>query len=119
MNKKDLSERDICTKFITPALEQAGWDVASQIREEVGFTKGRIIVRGKLVTRGKAKRADYVLYYQHIALALIEAKDNHHAVGDGMQQALDYATTLDVPFVFSSNGEGFVFHDRTDMSPSL
>jgi type I restriction enzyme, R subunit len=76
-------------------------------------------VRGKLVTRGKAKRADYVLYYQHIPLALIEAKDNHHAVGDGMQQALDYAATLDVPFVFSSNGDGFVFHDRTGMSTPL
>ena len=73
-----------------------------QIREEVGFTKGRIIVRGKLVTRGKAKRADYVLYYKpNIPLALIEAKDNNHSVGDGMQQALDYAETLDVPFVFS------------------
>ena len=119
MNKKDLSETDICAKYITPAVIQAGWDEATQIRREVGFTKGRIIVRGQLVTRGKAKRADYVLYYQHIALALIEAKDNHHAVGDGMQQALDYATTLDVPFVFSSNGDGFVFHDRTGMSTSL
>jgi type I restriction enzyme R subunit len=115
MNKKDLSETDICAKYITPAVIQAGWNEATQIRREVGFTKGRIIVRGKLVTRGKAKRADYVLYYQHIPLALIEAKDNHHAVGDGMQQALDYATTLDVPFVFSSNGDGFVFHDRTGM----
>ena len=119
MNKKDLSETDICAKCITPAVIQAGWDEATQIRREVGFTKGRIIVRGKLVTRGKAKRADYVLYYQHIALALIEAKDNHHAVGDGMQQALDYAATLDVPFVFSSNGNGFVFHDRTGMSTVL
>lgn len=89
MNKKDLSERDICTKFITPAVTLAGWDVMSQIREEVSFTKGRIIVRGKLVTRGKAKRADYVLYYKpNIPIALIEAKDNTHAVGDGMQQGL-------------------------------
>ncbi len=86
----------------------------SQIREEVSFTKGRIIVRGKLVTRGKAKRADYVLYYKpNIPLALIEAKDNTCAIGDGMQQGLDYATTLHIPFVFSSNGDGFVFHDRT------
>jgi len=86
----------------------------SQIREEVGFTKGRIIVRGRLVTRGKAKRADYVLYFKpNIPLALIEAKDNTHSVGDGIQQALEYATSLDVPFVFSSNGDGFVFHDRT------
>ncbi|TCT04525.1 type I restriction enzyme R subunit [Tepidamorphus gemmatus] len=117
MDKRALSERDICTKFITPALRQAGWDEMLQIREEVGFTKGRIIVRGKLVTRGQAKRADYILYYKpNIPLALIEAKDNSHSVGDGMQQALDYANTLDIPFVFSSNGDGFVFHDRTGAS---
>src|SRR5262249_36585315 len=112
MDKYTLSERDICTKFITPALRRAGWDEMLQIREEVSFTKG--IVRGKLVTRGKAKRADYVLYFKpNIPLALIEAKDNSYSVGDGMQQALDYATTLNIPFVFSSNGDGFVFHDRT------
>lgn len=117
MDKRAFSERDICTKFITPALRQAGWDELLQIREEVGFTKGRIIVRGKLVTRGQAKRADYILYYKpNIPLALIEAKDNSHSVGDGMQQALDYAATLDIPFVFSSNGDGFVFHDRTGLS---
>jgi type I restriction enzyme R subunit len=117
MDKRALSERDICTKFITPALRQAGWDEMLQIREEVGFTKGRIIVRGKLVTRGQAKRADYILYYKpNIPLALIEAKDNSHSVGDGMQQGLDYASTLDIPFVFSSNGDGFVFHDRTGAS---
>jgi type I restriction enzyme R subunit len=117
MDKKLLSERDICTKFITPAVKRSGWDVMSQIREEVGFTKGRIIVRGKLVTRGKPKRADYVLYYKpNIPIALIEAKDNNHSVGDGIQQGLDYATTLNIPFVFSSNGDGFVFHDRTGTS---
>src|SRR5437879_5964740 len=114
MDKKGLSERDICTKFITPALRQAGWDEMSQIREEVSFTKGRIIVRGKLVSRGHAKRADYILYFKpNIPLALIEAKDNSHSVGDGIQQGLDYATTLDIPFVFSSNGDGFLFHDRS------
>src|SRR5882672_4072538 len=81
MNKKLLSERDICAKFITPAVKQAGWDELTQIREEVGFTKGRIIVRGKLVTRGKAKRADYILYYKpNIPIALIEAKDNNHNI---------------------------------------
>ena len=117
MDKKSLSERDICTKFITPALRQAAWDEMSQIREEVSFTKGRIIVRGKLVSRGKGKRADYILYYKpNIPIALIEAKDNTHSVGDGMQQGLDYAVTLDIPFVFSSNGDGFVFHDRTGTS---
>lgn len=111
-----FSERDVCTKLITPAVVAAGWDLLTQIREEVGFTKGRIIVRGRLVTRGKAKRADYVLYYKHLPLALIEAKDQIHAVGDGMQQALGYAATLDVPYVFSSNGKGFQFHDRTGAS---
>lgn len=114
MDKKSLSERDICSKYITPAIQRAGWDIVSQVREEFGFTKGRIIVRGKLVTRGKAKRVDYLLSVkQNIPLALIEAKDNTHAVGDGMQQALEYAQTLGLPFVFSSNGEGFLFHDHT------
>ena len=114
MDKKSLSERDICTKFITPALCKAGWDAMTQIREEVSFTKGRIIVRGKLVSRGKAKRADYILSHKpNVPVAVIEAKDNKHAIGDGMQQALDYAEVLDVPFVFSSNGDGFVFHDRS------
>ena len=95
MDKRQLSERDICTKFITPALRRAGWDEMLQIREEVSFTKGRIIVRGKLVARGQAKRADYVLYFKpNIPLALIEAKDNSYSLGDGMQQALAYATTL-------------------------
>lgn len=117
MDKRTLSERDVCTKFITPALRNAGWDEMVQIREEVSFTKGRIIVRGKLVTRGQAKRADYILYYKsNIPVALIEAKDNTHSVGDGLQQGLDYAETLNIPFVFSSNGDGFVFHDRTGHS---
>ena len=117
IDKQSLSERDICTKLITPALGRAGWDEMLQIREEVSFTKGRIIVRGKLVTRGQAKRADYILYYKpNIPIAIIEAKDNSHSVGDGMQQALGYAETLNIPFVFSSNGDGFVFHDRTGAS---
>ncbi|MBI3532598.1 MAG: DEAD/DEAH box helicase family protein [Burkholderiales bacterium] len=118
MNKKNLSEDDTSAKFITPALYQAGWDEAA-IRRQVPFTAGRIIVRGKLVTRGKAKRADYVLYYQHFPIALIEAKHNFKAMGDGMQQALDYATTLDIPFVFSSNGHGFVLHDRTGTAAQM
>jgi type I restriction enzyme R subunit len=117
MDKKSLSERDICTKFILPALKRAGWDEMLQIREELYFTKGRIIVRGKLVSRGKGKKTDFVLYYKpNIPIAIIEAKDNNHGVGDGMQQALEYAATLDIPFVFSSNGDGFVFHDRTGAS---
>jgi type I restriction enzyme R subunit len=114
MNKKDLSERDICTKFITPSLTAAGWDLHTQIREEVGFTDGRIYVRGKLHARGERKRADYILYYKpNIPLAVIEAKDNNHSVHSGIQQALGYADTLDVPFVFSSNGDAFLFHDKT------
>lgn len=114
MNKKDLSERDICTKFITPAIIKSGWDKDSQIREEVSFTAGKVIVRGKLVSRGKGKRADYILYYKNnIPLAVIEAKDNKHSVGAGIQQAIEYAETLDIPFVFSSNGDAFLFHDRT------
>ncbi len=114
MSKKNLSERDICTQYITPALQQAGWDFATQVREEVTFTKGRVIVRGKLHSRGKQKRADYVLYYApNLPIAIIEAKDNTHGLGDGMQQALDYAEALEVPFVFSSNGDAFLTHDRT------
>ena len=113
MNKKKLSERDICTKFITPALEQAGWDVVTQVREEFPLTKGRVIVRGKLHIRARHKRADYVLFFRpNIPIAIIEAKDNNHAVGDGMQQALGYAEMLQVPFVFSSNGDGFLFHNQ-------
>jgi type I restriction enzyme R subunit len=119
-DKKSLSERDICTKYITPAITEAGWDLHSQIREEVSFTKGRIIVRGKLHTRGEQKRADYILYYKsNIPLAVIEAKDNGHSVGAGMQQALNYAETLGVPFVFSSNGDAFLMHDRTGLADKI
>jgi type I restriction enzyme R subunit len=118
MDKRSLSERDICTKYITPALRAAGWDEINQIREEVSFTKGRIIVRGKLVSRGKGKRADYILSVKpNIPIAIIEAKENNQPVGAGLQQGLAYAETLEIPFVFSSNGDGFVFHDRTGMSP--
>ena len=114
MYKKELSEHDISTKFITPAIIKSGWDKDSQIREEVSFTAGKVIVRGKLVSRGKGKRADYILYYKNnIPLAVIEAKDNKHSVGAGIQQAIEYAETLDIPFVFSSNGDAFLFHDRT------
>jgi type I restriction enzyme R subunit len=113
INKKSLSERDICTKFITPALLKAGWDLHKQILEEVFFTDGKIYVRGKLTARGERKRADYILYYQDNPIAVIEAKDNKHSVRAGIQQALGYALTLDIPCVFSSNGDGFLFHDRT------
>ncbi|MDV3002888.1 MAG: hypothetical protein N5P05_004543 (plasmid) [Chroococcopsis gigantea SAG 12.99] len=115
IDKKSLSERDICTKFITPALvAHAGWNLYSQIREEVTFTAGRVLVRGKLTSRGETKRADYILYYQpNLPIAVIEAKDNNYSVGAGMQQALGYAEILDIPFVYSSNGDAFLEHDRT------
>ena len=97
--KKALSERDICSKYITPALVAGGkWDLMSQIREEVYFTKGRVLVRGKKSSRGEAKRADYLLSYKPgIRLAVIEAKDNNHPVGGGMQQGLEYATRSTCP----------------------
>ncbi len=115
MNKKLLSERDICTKFISPAIEQAGWNKQTQYLEEVFFTDGKIYVKGRLTARGLRKRADFVLYYKpNIPIAIIEAKDNNHTVSAGMQQALDYAEILDIPFVFSSNGDGFLFHDKTN-----
>lgn len=98
-----------------PAIvDLAGWDRDTQIREEVSLTKGRILVRGKLHTRGEKKRADYVLYYKtNIPLAVIEAKDNNHTVRAGIQQAIAYAELLDVPFAYSSNGDGFIEHDRS------
>ena len=102
-----------------PALSKAGWDEMTQMREEYRFTKGRITVRGKLVSRREDKQADYILYYNcksNIPIAVIEAKKNTYPIGEGMQQALDYAETLDIPFVFSSNGDGFVFHDRTGLA---
>ena len=118
MNKKDLSESDICAKYITPAIQRAGWDDMRQIRREVSFTDGRIIVRGRLHTRGQRKRADYILsFHPELPLALVEAKDNNHSVGAGMQQAIAYAETLDIPFVFASNGDAFIEHDRSGPTP--
>jgi len=123
MNKKALTEADIRSKFITPALTGEGetkWDLMSQIREEIYFTKGRVIVRGKTVRRGEAKKADYILYYkQNLPIAVIEAKDNNHSVGAGMQQALEYAEILDIPFAYSSNGDAFLEHDRTRTSGTI
>ena len=114
MNKKDLSESDIKAKFITPAILKAGWDELTQIGREIYFTDGRIYVKGKLTARGKRKFADYILFYKpNVPIAIIEAKDNKHSVKAGIQQALGYANTLDIPCVFSSNGDGFYFHDKT------
>jgi type I restriction enzyme, R subunit len=123
MNKKDLTERDICTKFITPAIQAAGWQ-PQQFREEVKLTKGRVIVRGQIATRienpeakGGPKRADYVLYgLPNLPLAVLEAKRNIFEIGHGLQQALAYAEMLDAPFAISSNGDGFLIHDRTGIT---
>lgn len=126
MDKKDLSERDICTKYITPAILHAGW-LQNQIREEVTLTDGRVLVKGNLASRiknpeapGGPKRADYILYSKpNIPIAVIEAKVNKYPVGYGMQQALTYAEMLDIPFAFSSNGDGFLMHDRTGLSGEI
>ena len=113
MDKQQLSERDICTQYITPALVRSGWELATQVREEFSLTNGRILVRGKLHARARNKRADYVLFYKpNLPIAVIEAKDNRHSLGDGMQQGLGYGELLQVPFIFSSNGDGFLFHNK-------
>ncbi len=113
-SKKDLSETDIITKYILPALAKAGWDIATQVRQEVYFTDGRIYVAGNKAKRGSKKFADIVLYHKpNLRVAVIEAKDNNHSLGAGMQQALGYAEILDVPLAYSSNGDGFLSHDRT------
>ena len=112
MSKKHLTEQEIRTQFILPAVQNAQW-TPSQIREEYPITAGRIVARGGTFKREKAKFADYVLFYKpHLPLAVIEAKNNNHSAGDGMQQAMDYAQRLMVPFVFTSNGDSFVFHNR-------
>jgi type I restriction enzyme R subunit len=116
-SKKDLSERDICTQYILPALKNARWNIEKQVREEVFFTDGRIFVKGNKTARGERKRADIILYYKpNIPIAIIEAKDNSHPIGAGMQQALNYAEILDIPVAFSSNGDGFLEHDRSGYS---
>lgn len=112
MKKHEMTEEDIKLQFITPAIEGAGWDRQKQIRMEYNFTDGRVIVRGNVTARGKRKRTDYLLYYKpNIPLAIVEAKDNKHSLGAGMQQGIEYAISLDVPFVYSSNGDGFLEHD--------
>ena len=111
--KKSLSECDIITKYILPAIEDSGWNKQTQIREEVSFTAGRIFVKGKKAKRGEKKRADIIIYYKpNIPVAVVEAKDNKHPMGAGMQQALKYAGTLDIPVAIASNGDGFVIQYR-------
>jgi len=120
MVNKSLSELDVCRIYVTPSIKNAGWDLKNQVREQKTFTKGRRIIDGKLVKEGKKKRADYILYYKsNLPIAVIEAKDAYMAVGTGIQQALDYAETLDLPFAYSTNGKGFVEHDRTKTSGTI
>jgi len=124
MDKRQLSEADIRTKYITPAIvgspDAPKWNVLTQLREEVYFTAGRVVVRGRTVQRGAARKADYLLYYKpNLCLAVVEAKDNTHSVGAGMQQALEYAELLDLPFAYSSNGDAFLEHDRTGGSATV
>jgi type I restriction enzyme R subunit len=115
INKKGLSETDICDLFITPAIKNAGWDTVNQIRREVTLTPGPVIVRGNMSSRNKKKKkfADYVLYQeQGVPIGVVEAKDNNYAVSHGMQQALGYAEILEVPSAFSSNGDAFASHNK-------
>ena len=96
-DKQQMTEQDICTKFVVPTLEAAGWNIMTQVREQYFFTDGRIMAKGKTVIRGDRKHADFLLNYKaNIPLAIIEAKDNNHAFGAGMQQGLAYAETLDI-----------------------
>lgn len=114
MDKKELTEQEIRTRYITPAIRNAGW-LGHQIREEYQLTAGRVIARHNACIRdiNTIKRADYVLFYNfHTPIAVIEAKDNKHKISDGMQQALGYAEMLNIPFIFSSNGDGFIFHNK-------
>lgn len=114
MDKRNLSEADVITKFILPAVDNAGWDPMTQLRQEVKLRDGKVIVRGQVGMRKTVKSADIVLYHKpNMPLAVIEAKANQHEVGKGIQQGLDYARLLDVPFIFASNGDGFIFHDKT------
>ena len=109
MDKKTLSEADICEKFITPAIQQAGWNTVEQIYREYTLRPGRVVVRGNHAARDKKSvlRADYVLFYKtNIPLVVVEAKDNSYAVGAGMAQAINYAALLNIPFAISSNGDG-------------
>lgn len=116
IDKKSLTEAEIRTRYITPAITAAGWDLP-QLREEFYyFTNGRIEVRGKRARRKERRRVDYLLFYaEHLPLAVVEAKDNNHGPGAGMQKAIEYAEALDVPFVFTSNGDSFMMFDRTGL----
>lgn len=112
MDKKSLSEQDICSKYILPAIVSAGWDLETQIREQWTFTSGRIMVHGKTISRGEKKRADFILYYKNnFPIAVVEAKDNTYTPGAGLEQAKQYAQILNIPFAYSTNGDEFVEFD--------
>ena len=111
MSKKDLSEEDIKLRYITPAINNAGWK-NEHIRMEYYFTDGRVIFQGKVHARQTGKKADYLLFHAaNKPIAIVEAKDNNKPLGGGMQQAMEYAQILDIPFAYSSNGDGFLEHD--------
>ena len=115
MKKSEMTEEDIKIKYINPSIEKSGWNINKNVKFEHCFTKGKIIVRGNKTKRGERKKADYLLYYfPNKPIAVIEAKDNNHSVGDGMQQAIEYANILNVPFAYSSNGDGFLEHDMKE-----
>lgn len=111
INKKELKEQEIRTMFITPALKNKGWEVPVNMREELYFTDGRVLIAGNHHSVAEGKKADYLLYHKGKPIAVVEAKDNKHAVGGGMQQAIDYAQILDLKFAYSSNGDAFLEHD--------
>ena len=120
---KKLTEEDIKYRYITTAVERAGW-TKEQILMEYFFTDGQVLVRGNTVKRGKRKKADYLLTHKggQVPLAILEAKDADHSVGAGLQQAMEYAETLNIPFAYSSNGSGFIEHDfftgaETELEP--
>lgn len=115
INKRELSESDICDLYITPALTKAGWDHFKQIRREVTLTPGPVVVRGEMSARNKKKKkfADYVLSWEPgTRIAVVEAKENKYPVSYGIQQALGYAEILGVPSAFSSNGDAFASHNK-------
>lgn len=110
LSKRQMTEEDIKLQFITPAITKK-WAL-SLITMETRITDGQINLRGNMVSRKEAKKADYILYLnESTPIAIVEAKDNKHAVGDGLQQAMQYAIMMDIPFAYSSNGDGFMEHD--------
>ena len=112
LNKKQMTEEDIKLNYITPAINARGWKNGINITMETQITDGRINIKGNMASREKAKKVDYLLYLnKYHPIAVVEAKDNNHSVSFGLQQAMTYAQMLDLPFAYSSNGDGFCEHD--------